>query len=1136
MSRYDVQDISTLQDDFHKGIVGRISPLGLKKGSPPPPYVKSASNLIFRPARAFSVRPGYRDVSQVVLSEPPVAMGKHYHASGNKMFVATNSGGGAGALWRYSTSSRTAQTLPWTPTDKRWQFEMANGLLVGCQSGLAQKPIFYTNTNAANTWLPMTLPAPASAPTFGTNAAGGALAVTKDYFVRVRWNYTNGSSKASPASAARQLVAASGNYTLLVNIPRPASPRSDYLGWTLERTKQNGSVNGPWFRVFENGTADTYSDGASDASLFHECDELLHGEPVAMEGVISHRGRLFGWAGSSLYVSQPIVGDEGTGICNWIGDAVFPVGEDDGDTIQQVVIQGDRLLIGKRHSLWTLDGDDENSFRLVIRFEGAGFCGSRAAAPLGGTVFFAATDGRFFVMRGNSVEPLAAEEVGDYLNDMDTGRDAEIIALNYLGDFILFWYVPNGHAYADEVLAYDLKFGNWSHHDNMPAVDAIVQKDTADFGGATLLFADPRLLPPGNTGVSSTNPSFVAWADARSSTNSQAFIQKMTSVGAPEWTANGVQVSNSTGVVGTGGRALHPIVVSDGADGCIVLWNDYRNGSFRRGDIYAQKYNAAGAPQWAPGGVLAWAANNSTENSALAAACADGLGGAVFAFWAASDTLYIESINSSGVNFWAGGVVKLYDPWSSWVNAKQVNIHPAGGGAVFVTWQGIFDGSLGYANRFIQKFSAAGVALIGVSSAHNYGATLGGNLNMSYSSPESKMSCRNGSGGLFFVDAQGSYTLRLMACDSAGTQTIGANGAPVDALATGYAYPSPTVCSDGGTGCFVAWVECVATVYRVRVRRFLATGSPVWATLGLDTIPASAAYPPDGLCIIEDGSGGAIVSWNYSADTPAAHTAKGLHASRVNGDGTIAWADREITPYAQMVRNTPYQYWTLGRGVSDGAGGAIFVWPDIRDAIGTPTAHDIYAQRVGPDGSDLWTPGGVAVCNYGATGAQDDPFVYFSGANEAEYPDASAAGYHVWCGLSGTRDKASADGSGGDLIPVRIKGHFYDDGMPNNTKDYEWFELYVNRGSGTIVAAIETDTGSIATVVLDTNATAPEYDTGLLYDAGLEYGTSGQAKVGVGLNKGTEGRACSVSLSGNLEDMEIGGWMLQAFVLPRKEY
>jgi hypothetical protein len=60
--------------------------------------------------------------------------------------------------------------------------------------------------------------------------------------------------------------------------------------------------------------------------------------------------------------------------------------------------------------------------------------------------------------------------------------------------------------------------------------------------------------------------------------------------GAPQWTANGVALRNIAG-----SDAYYPTITSGGAGGAIVTWYDGRSGAF---DIYAQRVNAGGAPQW----------------------------------------------------------------------------------------------------------------------------------------------------------------------------------------------------------------------------------------------------------------------------------------------------------------------------------------------------------------------------------------------------------------------------------------------------------------------------------------------------------------------------------------------------------
>lgn len=1111
---YDIQEVHTLQDDFSRGIVSRVSSLALKKKAPPP-FVKSSTNVLWRPSRALSVRPGFRDTSAAVLDEKPTSLGKHYHSSGNKLFVATDDGAGGGKLFRRTQASDTVQALPagFVATNLGWRFEMANGLLTGCQRGGAQKPIFYSVTNPAETWHSLVLPKPAGAPTFNANTVGGALTQGATYYYRYRWRHTNGSSKTSPVSAGQLVVAASGNYTINVVVAAPGAPRSDYVGCTIERTKANGSASGPFYFVADVA-AGVYSDGASDASLFYETDEIIHGEPVAMDGVIFHKGRLLGWYGTLLYVSQPIVGDEGTGICNWIGDLIFPVGKDDGDSIQTVLVQGDRLWIGKRRSIWTLEGDDPENFRIVLRYEGAGVAGPRAACALGGVVFFAAGDTRLFVMRGNAVDPWGATEVGDYLEAMDTTRDAEILAANHLGDLIMFWYVARGKTFAEDVLVYDLRFGNWSHHDNMPATDVLVQKDAFDFNNATLLFADPRVLEPGNSGAVSQNPSFVVWLDKRT-VNWQVYVQKVDSNGAPQWTADGVQVSNSTGNSpvdpGWGAR-----VVPDGAGGCIVIFNDMRSGSNR--DIYGQRYNASGTALWTAGGVLLQSiAGSEVTIPSIAAVASDKNGGVIYVYRDLTSGLYAQRLNAAGAKQWGTGT-HIGDTQAGWVGYGVVGaaLLVNSDGSSFAAWYDVRN-SPSY-RLYAQKLNASGVAQW-VSLTSGLVIQNGSIYNSAY---VTLSMCHDDAGGFIVGFTHTDGHAHVHRVNGSGAKQWGAAGTVVSQMTVAALV---TVIRDTANGCFVAWVENDGGSYTPIIRRVLSTGVPAWSPISLGpTFPLVGG--PKTMQAVEDGFGGAVVGW----DRGSAYG--GFAARLVSSAGVTSWGTEiQVHPYAAPDVDS-YNV-APSQAVTDGASGVVVFANDDRLNVGDQAYKEIYAQRLNSDGTLKWAAAGLPVCS--ATGEQVLKSACFTDTPEGEYAPGAEAGYHVWCALKGTRDKLDVNGGGGDPVSVRVAGHRYDDGLPGYAKDYDHFELFVNRGKGTVVATILADDGT-ATLSLTAVTNAPKYNTGLKYNSGVKYATVGRVEVGRGLPKGTEGRGAQVLLAGELEDMEIGGWALQGVVLPQKDY
>jgi hypothetical protein len=318
------------------------------------------------------------------------------------------------------------------------------------------------------------------------NDATSGLTQSNPYFWRLRYRYRNGSSIASAAVTAT--TAAAAQRADITNIVQEA--RSDYVGWTLERTKPGGNAQGPWYFVID-GTGSTYSDKFADSAMGAQTDpEIKHGEPLHYEGVIAHRDRLFGWAGSTLYASQAIGDLEATGVCNWNALVAYDFGKDDGDSIQAVVRQNDRLIILKKWSVWALEGFDAASFIQVPIYTGAGAAGPRCAGAMGGVVWFFGDAGLHQIV-GNEVKPFGWEEIGHIFDAMNKTRFGDVVVKNYLGQLLLVSFSTGG-ARNDSFMVYDQRFGGWTKFTNWFAQDILVQRG-ASFGDAqTILMADAR--------------------------------------------------------------------------------------------------------------------------------------------------------------------------------------------------------------------------------------------------------------------------------------------------------------------------------------------------------------------------------------------------------------------------------------------------------------------------------------------------------------------------------------------------------------------------------------------------------------------------------------------------------------------
>ncbi len=321
-------------------------------------------------------------------------------------------------------------------------------------------------------------------------AAGGAVDVGAQPFYRLRYRYLHGSGRANTPLQLGAAIAGPNQTVALTNIANEV--RSDYLGWTLERTKIGGTATGPFYFVANSTSAvqTTYNDAAADATLGDRAEENFHGEPPHFDGIVAFKDLLVGWTGSTLWYSQSVASPvEFTGCCNWNALRAQSVGPDDGDTIMAVALQADRLVVLKKWSVWGVEGDDINGFRTFPLYEGAGAAGPRGVATVGQTIYFHGPAG-FHRIVGNRVEPFGWTEVGHVFDTFRTGQDADVRVVNYLGQYVLVFFASM-NTYNDDCLVYDLRFRAWSRITGWAYADVLVQK-AGTFGGAQAIVAVDR--------------------------------------------------------------------------------------------------------------------------------------------------------------------------------------------------------------------------------------------------------------------------------------------------------------------------------------------------------------------------------------------------------------------------------------------------------------------------------------------------------------------------------------------------------------------------------------------------------------------------------------------------------------------
>ncbi|RKZ15062.1 hypothetical protein DRQ50_08045 [bacterium] len=175
----------------------------------------------------------------------------------------------------------------------------------------------------------------------------------------------------------------------------------------------------------------------------------------------------------------------------------------------------------------------------------------------------------------------------------------------------------------------------------------------------------------------------------------------------------------------------------------------------------------------------------------------------------------------------------------------------------------------------------------------------------------------------------------------------------------------PQVVTGPDGGVIIVYVAHETGYHDIYAQRYDAWGNALWGAGVPVAVEANEQYAP---VAVSDGTGGVIVAWT---DFRSGVT-EGIYAQRLDSGGNTLWFPNGVN----LVAGT-------GSGphiTTDHAGGAIVAWPDNRGAD-----IDLYAQRLDPEGNELWTVGGFGVCT--TTGDQQDFVMAANGMGGA---------YFVW--------------------------------------------------------------------------------------------------------------------------------------------
>jgi Secretion system C-terminal sorting domain len=360
---------------------------------------------------------------------------------------------------------------------------------------------------------------------------------------------------------------------------------------------------------------------------------------------------------------------------------------------------------------------------------------------------------------------------------------------------------------------------------------------------------DPTIISDGADGA------IIAWVDLANGNDIHA--QRIDATGIMKWTGLGVAVCTAAG------SQTSPVIVSDGAGGAIITWDDNRAG----GNLYAQRINGSGVVQWAENGVPVSLATNAQVSSAMTA---DGAGGAIMVWQDSRNDvadIYAQRINADGTMQWSTDGIAIATVTGS---QSAPAISDDGAGGAIISW---VDGRSGSADIYAQRVGPSGTMQwtnngISICSSTGTQALPAMTTDGSGGAVITWDDNRSGTGSDIYAQRVNTSGIVLWSLDGVAISTA-SNSQAVHAITT-----------DGASGAIIAWMDDRNGNNDIYAQRISASGGLQWTINGV-----AIATPGDNQsspAIANDGLHGAVITWE---NPPSA--LQQVFAQNINDDGTL---------------------------------------------------------------------------------------------------------------------------------------------------------------------------------------------------------------------------------------------------------
>jgi len=395
---------------------------------------------------------------------------------------------------------------------------------------------------------------------------------------------------------------------------------------------------------------------------------------------------------------------------------------------------------------------------------------------------------------------------------------------------------------------------------------------------------DLDMVPDGSGGV------IVVWSDTRTG-GGDLYAQRFDAGGHAQWTTDGVPVCLAPGA------QSQVRMIADGAGGAILVWTDRRGGA--AADLYAQRIDATGSPQWSSDGVAVCTASGTQSVPLIVT---DGAGGAIIGWVDArsgNDDLYVQRLDAAGQAQWSvGGQVLCNAP------GAQFGLRMVAGsqGKLFTFWM---DDRTGFSRRVSgQRLTAQG-QILGVPNGDSLATALCGVYSLQAISDDHGGAIIAYTGCVVWHTTNPDNDIFTQRYRFDGSAAWGVS--PKNIVQHSAYSQVPQIASDGAGGAVVIWQDHrhsgVLSTYAQSVDsagaiRWTEHGAPVWKR-GLST--GAAGSNDDVGTVFTEGD------WHP-------------RVWRLDENGQLAWAPGASTLGISATSSVS------SRSVADGDGGQFVLW------------------------------------------------------------------------------------------------------------------------------------------------------------------------------------------------------------------